>query len=656
MKFRQVHLDFHTSETIDHVGDKFDKEHFQNALEVGHVNSINLFAKCHHGYAYYPSEINEMHPGLSFDLLGSMVEAAEEIDVDVQIYVSAGIDEKYARKHPEWLIRNKDESTRWTPNFFEPGFHELCLNTPYLNVLLNQIEEVLRRFKPKGLWLDIVGVRPCYCQTCMNEAKTMGLDVNNPSEMIRLWEKTYRQYQKNVQTLVERISETTEIIHNSGHFLRGREDLWSANTHYELESLPTGGWHYDHFPMSARYIQPFGVDFLGITGKFHTSWGEFGGFKHYNALRYEMAVNLMNGAKCSIGDQLHPNGRMDLATYKLMGKAYEEVLKKEPWCDQVSSMADIGIFSAEAIEGTPLLEAFNNPSDAGAVRILLEEHYLFDLIDQYSDFTKYTLIILPDSIRLDSKLTAKMEDYLSKGGKILASGESGLALYDNVFTLDLNVRYIEKNPFIPAYINPDFDLKSINRSSYVFYEDSLIVNNSNGQILATFEKPYDNRKLDAFCSHQHFPNKYEALSPGIVADSNKGYVAWKAFKEYASYGSYIHREIIAHLIDYLLGSEKTLSTSLASEGKVSLMHQKTKKRVVLHIVYAIPVMRGKGINVVEDIQPIYNVDINLNMDMTIKKIYTAPSMEPLKYTYNENHLSFVVPKVDCHQMVVIEYD
>ena len=31
------------------------------------------------------------------------------------------------------------------------------------------------------------------------------------------------------------------------------------NTHLELESLPTGGWGYDHFPLSARYAQTLGM-------------------------------------------------------------------------------------------------------------------------------------------------------------------------------------------------------------------------------------------------------------------------------------------------------------------------------------------------------------------------------------------------------------
>ena len=47
MNFRQVHLDFHTSEKIDGIGSRFDKKQFQNALKKGHIESITLFSKCH---------------------------------------------------------------------------------------------------------------------------------------------------------------------------------------------------------------------------------------------------------------------------------------------------------------------------------------------------------------------------------------------------------------------------------------------------------------------------------------------------------------------------------------------------------------------------------------------------------------------------------
>ena len=78
MRFRQVHLDFHTSGLIPDIGGRFSKEQFQKALKLGHVDSITVFSKCHHGWAYHPSTANTMHPNLTFDLLGAELEACRE--------------------------------------------------------------------------------------------------------------------------------------------------------------------------------------------------------------------------------------------------------------------------------------------------------------------------------------------------------------------------------------------------------------------------------------------------------------------------------------------------------------------------------------------------------------------------------------------------
>ena len=140
MNFRQIHLDFHTSEKIDKIGSEFDKKQFQSMLKLGHINSITLFSKCHHGWAYHKSEANEMHPGLSFDLLSAQLEACREIGVKTPIYISAGFDEKAAVKHPEWRARRIDERLYWETDFMHPGFHRLCMNSPYLDYLLEQIK------------------------------------------------------------------------------------------------------------------------------------------------------------------------------------------------------------------------------------------------------------------------------------------------------------------------------------------------------------------------------------------------------------------------------------------------------------------------------------------------------------------------------------
>ena len=167
MRFRQVHLDFHTSEHIPDIGKQFDKAQFQQALRTGHVNSITLFSKCHHGWSYHPTKANRIHPNLSFDLLGAQIEAAHEIDVRTPVYISAGFDEKYAREHPDQLVRRREQLLNPPEDFSRAGYHLICFNTPYLDTLIAQVKEVCENYDADGLFLDITAPRVCYCKYCM---------------------------------------------------------------------------------------------------------------------------------------------------------------------------------------------------------------------------------------------------------------------------------------------------------------------------------------------------------------------------------------------------------------------------------------------------------------------------------------------------------
>lgn len=103
---RQVHLDFHTSEHIPGVGSRFGKAQFQEALQLGRVNAINIFAKCHHSWSYYPTKVGMVHPTLEFDLVGAQIEACHEIGVRCPVYVTVGWSATDAAMHPEWVVRD----------------------------------------------------------------------------------------------------------------------------------------------------------------------------------------------------------------------------------------------------------------------------------------------------------------------------------------------------------------------------------------------------------------------------------------------------------------------------------------------------------------------------------------------------------------------
>jgi hypothetical protein len=52
LRFRQIHLDFHTSGHIPGIGLDFDPEEFAATLERARVDSVTCFARCHHGWIY----------------------------------------------------------------------------------------------------------------------------------------------------------------------------------------------------------------------------------------------------------------------------------------------------------------------------------------------------------------------------------------------------------------------------------------------------------------------------------------------------------------------------------------------------------------------------------------------------------------------------
>lgn len=711
MRFRQVHLDFHTSEAIAGIGSRFDREQFQTMLRKGHVDSVTVFSKCHHGWAYHPSEANDIHPELQFDLLGAMIEAAHEIGVNAPVYISAGLDEKIARKHPDWIIRGRDERTTWAGDFMTPGYHRFCMNTPYLDMLVAQIEEVVQRYDADGIFLDIVGVIPCYCQHCIASIRAEGGDPRDGKAMTALWERTYATYAARTNEAVHKHRPGLPVFHNGGHIRRGRRDHAHFNTHLELESLPTGGWGYDHFPLSARYAQTLGMDFLGMTGKFHTSWGEFGGYKHPNALRYETALNIANGARCSIGDQLHPEGLMDEATYALIGAAYSEVEAKEPWCVDVASVADIALLSVEALDlGLEGDRDAAGTSDAGAVRMLLEGKFLFDVVDLDADFGKYKVLILPDHVAIDERLHGKLAAFLQAGGKLLASGASGLGAADHgsavtsgsgifaasasgsgtgtaiagagpasldtaspdtaspdtdsptaastaaalTFAFDFGATYVGRSPFKPSYFRPDFAIAGLPPASFVMYEEAFEVALASGTAHGTRENSYFNRDIFTFSSHQHTPTTGIAAGPGMTEGRDGIYLAWNVFEDYAKKGSLALKEAVVYALNRLL-PRKTLTTNLPAQGIVTLQKQEQHNRWVQHLLYAAPVTRGTNIQIIEDLTPILNTAVSVRTDVPVKSVYLAPSGDSLPFEQAGDVVSYTVPAFTCHAMVVLQF-
>lgn len=668
LRYRQIHLDFHTSPAIDHIGAGFDRQEFQAALKRGHVDSITCFSVCHHGWSYNETQVGVMHPGLEFDLLRAQFDAAKEIDVNVPVYLTAGVNNRVAEEHPEWReITPEGSYGGWTGSPLAAGFKTLCFNTPYLDYLCALIEETAGLFpNADGIFLDIIHQGECCCRWCMDRMAQRGLDPRSPVDRARNAREVLEEYYRRTTAAARAHRSDMPIFHNSGHITRGDRGILDHFSHLEIESLPTGGWGYDHFPVSAKYCGGLGLDVLGMTGKFHTTWGEFGGYKHPNALRYECAAMLAYGAKCSVGDQLHPSGRMDEATYASIGVAYEEVEAKEPWCVGARPVADIALLSSEAAGAAGSSER-DNPADTGASRALLEEHLLFDVVDLEYDLTGYRLIVLPDDIVVDDGLARRLESAVDAGASLLLTGSSGVSGDGCVF--DIGAEWHGESPFQPDYVLPSEPVADeIFTSPLVMYLKSQRITVTDGESLGDVFDPYFNRSYDHFCSHQHAPAKTEPS--GYAAGVRKGnivYLAHPVFSNYRALGAVAYRRLIGRVVRLLL--TPTVETNLPSTARVALNRQDEHDRYVLHLLYGAPSSRGavvpiaadgavrssSVVEVIEDLPTLTGTGIICRVPETIRKVTAEPDGADIDFEQKDGAVTIRVGAFSCHRMIVLHY-
>lgn len=489
LPFRQIHLDFHTAPQIPDVGAEFDPDVFGNTMARAHVNSVTVFAKCHHGHLYYRTNRPERHPGLRADL-----------------------------------------------------------------------------------------------------------------------------------DLLER----------------------------QVEALPTGGWGYVYFPRNVRFARTFGKPALGMTARFHLSWADFGGLKFPAALEYETSQMVAQSAACSIGDQLHPRGTLDLGAYELIGGAYQRIAEREPWLEGAKAVAEIGVLGAPTgVQGTTQTQS---GTDDGVTRLLMQLKQQFDFLHPESDLSHYRLLILPDCIPVDEPLRARLSVFLRNGGALLATGTSGLNTAGTGLTIpELPVTPQGLSPFTTTYMRfqPPFDDKLPTSDHVVYPRGTRVLPVAGAETVARVVEPYFERAWDHFSSHRQTPADQLTDYAAAVVKGRVGYVNFPLFSMYAGYGNYTCRTLLEILLARLLPEPL-----LRVDGPVGVEASLTRQpgREIVHLLFY-PALYGA---IIEDLVPLCNLPVSLRMASRPRQVLVVPEKTALTFDYADGYCRFTLPELRGLAMIAVK--
>lgn len=433
---RQLHLDFHNSPEIADIGKFWNPAQFVETVEGAAIDSVTLFAKCHHGLAYYPSTVCTQHPALhSRDLLGEQIEALHSRGIRCPVYLTVGIDEVSAHKQVDWRqLDQNGHSVRAKPLLGEEllagGWYFMnWLHPDYMDLIVAQVEELDSMYSIDGYFFDIVvfdpsaGWSPFASMFC----EKRGLDLRRQGDFERFLPQAQRSFTQRMSRIIRGMNPNATIFYNAAANLttaqsegiRARAD---AQSHYEIESLPTGHWGYHHFPRVARFVAGLGIPWTGQTGRFQKSWGDFGGLKPQPALEYECFRTQALGGAIGVGDQLLPDGRFDPGAIKRISAVMHQVKEAEPFYLDANPFFDIAILAAGSPDGK---REQTLRAESGALLLCQKARRNPIFIDDAADFEQWPAIILPDSVIVDETLAQKLQSFMESGGKLILSHRSG---------------------------------------------------------------------------------------------------------------------------------------------------------------------------------------------------------------------------------------
>lgn len=606
-RWRKVHLDFHNSQHVDSIGDRFDPESFISTLREARVDSIVLFAKDMHGFAYYPSRHAPVHPGLRFDLLGRQVEACRAAGIETSAYICTLWDHRLAFERPEWLSVRRDGSTYLPGPDETPGWTALCAsNQDLVDWQAALVQEVLDRYPVDGIWLDMPIPRDgeCFCEKCRNAMA----DPYDVAEQRRFQQSLHIGFLNAIRDAAKAVRPNVQVDFNNQPAF-GLPGRIAAMDNVDIEALPTSQWGYEYYPALARYLRTMPRTFYGMTGRFHKGWGDFGGVKSPAQLEAECFQIVALGGRCDVGDQMPPNGILDPASYRAIGAAYREIERIERVLEGASPVAEAVVVA----EGLPL-DLVATPSISGVVKVLAELNLQFDVMESGQDPSGYSL-----AIHLDQ------DQGFRRGTLSLGSHLPGA----------------EPCPFDPAYlVLPDL-------GEFALYGPSCSWT-PEGVPLARLGVPAFNRTAEHFTSHVQAP--LDRITDGAVAEV-RGAAARIGFdlgRCYAETGYHVYRELLLQILDAVLPRRLARSES----PLIQLHVMRGPGRWLVHVLDASMARPMPGHPPYYEAGP-PRADVRFRLNLG--KVRSARAVRSGAHLVADGE-DWILPRLDRYELIVLETD
>jgi hypothetical protein len=566
--YKRMILDYHYSEFNPDTLKNSNAGAIVEAMKDLGVNSMLLYAKDHWGNCYFATQKFHRHRAVPTDLFGDVLAGLKRNDIKVIAYYSVAWDEYAGRLHPEWLARDQNghpyqlEYYRVIP--FYARWSTLCLNSPYRDYSLGELEEIVSQYDFQALFLDIFGLFPlCYCPYC--EA---------------LWKERYGESIPRGELSPTQTARYLDFVEDVtfGRFYRQVHEILKAQGK-QIPTTHNAGLNYSLDGYVATEIDPYGADYYrpGLEIKLlraraggketevigHRTNGIFDfTLKPTLMLRWEVAMGVAHNCAMMFVDQGFDDGSLDKVAYAALHEGFQVADQLSPHMSGTLPYSEILIVSSERSEmlnrgkSTPLRLEGERVDLHGAYKVFADLHLPFDIASEKQlltlDLKNYPLIVFPYSAFLPVELGERLRQYVEQGGTLFFTyrtgqwDESGKAAATPLFgPLKVGEDWDDQVAFMkPTTPLGDTYLRVAEVAQFECLQDA--------ETLTTLTHPALRSSEIEWVTHNVIPGKDTSSPTMIRGKLGKGvfiYCGFRLFKEHIIQGLGVYRNLVERALE-----------------------------------------------------------------------------------------------------------
>ena len=558
--YRQFTFDFNwVGGEIKDYFTKVDPVAYADFCKQINLDAVVLMAVSHHGYCSYETAVGEKWPAMRRDWFREQIEELHKRGIAAIAYITLARNWKYMNEHPKYT---------WPRG----GERFICLNSPYMDLVIAYTQEVLKNYPVDALRYDTLEQAPDHhCEGCQAYYRELYAE-----ELPAQWkEEDWRR-----QLDFQRASSTraVERLQKIAKETKGSIETWQNGF------IETG--RFDENDLNAGRMQDvayveFGDPFrqLLLQGVLNLKGIIVGRILESPVRRVCMAL----GAHCYSYSRVNRETLLpddtswfvdDLAPF------YRMVSEVQAYLEAAKPLAYFGIVYCEATryrnymyDRREYIKLLRDITESYLNRSLpLEFVNALDLPTE--DLARFKVLVLPETSGLKSTEVEGLRKYVREGGQLLLTGaallydEKGLALSDFALAKEMGVNLVSKpaeevelkfsegwaNKYLPMTTNPKW-WPNRRASPYVNLTAITRVQAREGETVVT-------ANLDG----QPWPivhlNRY-----------GKGTIAYSALSH--------PQELLETIIETMAGSVPLL----VANGKMAVLtHQPDLRRWILHLI------------------------------------------------------------------------